>query len=153
MRTLLSLGAEVNAIDRWEETALDGATRGGHTAVVDLLKHKGAKLGNEKGAEAKLLKAVDEGDRDMVQTLINAGVSPNASDYDQRYAVHLAVASNNLEMVKLLVENGASLLVVDRFGGTPLTEAARGAARVGSQDMREYLLSHGAAGGFGCCFC
>ena len=30
VRTLLSLGAEVNAIDRWEETALDGATRGGH---------------------------------------------------------------------------------------------------------------------------
>ena len=48
------------------------------------------------------------------------GYDLNLGDYDKRTAIHLAASEGNYEMVKWLVENGADVNAVDRWGGTPL---------------------------------
>jgi ankyrin repeat protein len=45
VKYLVSKGADVNAIDRFEGTPLDGAITGNSLAVVQFLREKGAKFG------------------------------------------------------------------------------------------------------------
>lgn len=52
------------------------------------------------------------------------GLSLDVSDYDFRTPLHLAAAVGDIETVKWLVENGASMQV-DRFGGLAVHDALR----------------------------
>ncbi|CAG8542003.1 3537_t:CDS:10 [Ambispora gerdemannii] len=49
----------------------------------------------------------------------------NCVDYDERTPMHIACTSGHYKIAKFLVERGASVHVRDRFGHTPLFEAAR----------------------------
>ena len=44
-------------------------------------------------------------------------------DYDNRTAMHLASAGGHEEIIKLLINEGCDVNVLDRFGRTPLYEA------------------------------
>ena len=50
-------------------------------------------------------------------------VSEIPADYDGRAGLHLAAAGGHTETVTLLVDQGSSVNVIDRFGRTPLAEA------------------------------
>jgi glutaminase len=52
------------------------------------------------------------------------GVSLDVADYDFRTPLHLAAAVGDVDTVKWLVENGASMQV-DRFGGLAVHDALR----------------------------
>ena len=58
----------------------------------------------------------------------------------QRTALHIACAENSPASVKLLVEAGADVNVMDRWGSGPLDEAVR----VGARSVIEFLLKHNA---------
>jgi glutaminase len=45
------------------------------------------------------------------------------ADYDDRTALHLAAAEGQLEVVRYLLAAGADPRPVDRWGGTPLSDA------------------------------
>lgn len=64
-----------------------------------------------------------------------------AGDYDGRTTLHLAVAEGQMEVVRILLERGALVDVVDRWGSTPLLEALR------LKDMKtaKLLVDKGAA--------
>jgi ankyrin repeat protein len=47
---------------------------------------------------------------ETIKTLIGSGIDINSKDYDNRTALHLAVAQGHFEMVKYLIQNGAKLL-------------------------------------------
>ena len=72
---------------------------------------------------AMLLSAASRGNVDRVLSLLHGGMSPSACDYDRRTALHVAASDGALEVVKVLIEEGASLNERDRFGHTPLDEA------------------------------
>ena len=69
--------------------------------------------------------------------LLRAGCKPDAGDYDNRTALHIASSENVLPAVKALVEAGADIGVADRWGSAPLDEAVR----VGARAVIDYLLS------------
>ncbi|CAN1237041.1 Potassium channel KOR2 [Linum grandiflorum] len=52
-----------------------------------------------------------------MQELIN-GVPPNLSDYDKRTALHLASSEGRVGIVRLLLEKGANVNSLDRWGRT-----------------------------------
>lgn len=64
-------------------------------------------------------------------------------DYDKRTPLHLAVAEGHVELVALLLMNGADPHAMDRWGLTPLAEADRKAARVGSDPIKELFRAGG----------
>ena len=66
------------------------------------------------------------GDVDTIRQLIHQGANLNEpSDYDGKTSLHLACAEGHVEVVQLLLKNGASAYVRDRRGRTPLFEAIR----------------------------
>ncbi|CAN1157452.1 Protein SENSITIVITY TO RED LIGHT REDUCED 1 [Linum perenne] len=71
----------------------------------------------------RLLYCSSKGDRAGVIQELNSGVLPNLSDYDKRTALHLASSEGRVEIVRLLIEKGASVNSLDRWGRTPLSDA------------------------------
>ena len=49
---------------------------------------------------------------------IENGVSPNLADYDKRTALHLASCEGCTEIVNLLLDKGANVNSIDRWGRT-----------------------------------
>lgn len=73
--------------------------------------------------------------------------------YLRRTALHLACANGRLEAVKLLIQTGANINVMDRWGRTPLDDAIHGTVQLThSADLNvgenthvvEYLTAEGA---------
>lgn len=67
----------------------------------------------------------------------------NFRDYDRRTALHVAASEGHLDIVKWLVDAGASINRSDRWGGSPLDDAHRHQ----HQDVIRYLRSEGATTG------
>jgi len=88
-----------------------------------------------------LCQAAVDGKVDQLLLLVKQGLRIDQGDYDKRTALHLAASEGLLGVIKALVDElGASLSVVDRWGGTPLDDAIRS----GHQDVASFLKSRGA---------
>jgi len=68
----------------------------------------------------KLLKAASNNDVEQLSELIKK-VDINSTDYDLRTALHIAVADNNKEAIKFLLENNADPNIKDRWGNIAMT--------------------------------
>ncbi|MBI1875088.1 MAG: ankyrin repeat domain-containing protein [Acidobacteria bacterium] len=77
---------------------------------------------------------------EVVQLLLDAGVSPNCHDEHGVTALMLAARAGQPHMAKLLVQRGADLEARDELGQTPLFYAVQG----GSVELAAVLLELGA---------
>ena len=59
------------------------------------------------------------------QKLAARGVDLDGADYDGRTALHLAASEGHAHVVEYLIAEGVKLSAVDRWGGTPLSDARR----------------------------
>ena len=66
-----------------------------------------------------LLEASNKGDLTTVKNLIKQGIDVNTADYDNRTALHIAVASSNDDIVQFLLDNGADKNLCDRWNNKP----------------------------------
>ena len=144
VKSLCDFGANVNAIDNWSGSPIDDAIRNGHLSTAEELATRGSKVGSQENAGAELMKAITKGDVGRASLLLTAGTSPDTHHYDNRYAIHIAVAKGHADVVSLLIKSGASLDAKDNFGYTPLDEASRHAALLHDNTIVDILLSHGA---------
>lgn len=69
--------------------------------------------------------AAAQGDLREVQQLVARGVDLDGADYDGRTAMHLAASEGQESIVEYFLRLGARPDPVDRWGGTPLTDAKR----------------------------
>ncbi len=75
--------------------------------------------------EDELLRRVGDGDFEATELLLNARMDVNARNDAGQSLLHLGAASENPDLVHLLVERGANVNAVDTNGLTPLMYAAR----------------------------
>lgn len=88
----------------------------------------------------KLLEAAEEGDTDLVRSLIKQGADVNAKDALHYTPLHNAAQYGLAETCKLLLDNGADVNAKSTHGDTPLHEAAWR----GHPVTCKVLLEHGA---------
>ena len=93
-----------------------------------------------------LLDAARTGDRAKVVALLDSGVSANATNKYGVSALGFAAERGHFDIVRLLVERGADVNVVDSFyGSRPVDFALRG----GHLNIAVYLLEHKSPGAIG----
>uniref|UniRef100_A0A8L0DV90 Si:ch211-209a2.2 n=1 Tax=Oncorhynchus mykiss TaxID=8022 RepID=A0A8L0DV90_ONCMY len=114
VRFLLKKGADVNVRDFARETALRDGIRCKSIEVVSQLMSEGAHLETsslELGVEMCCLAFL--GDFKQMEVWKQAGVSFNFADADGRTPLHVAVCTNQPDMVRFCIRNGSSLEVLN----------------------------------------
>src|SRR5690606_28315235 len=92
-------------------------------------------------AQQSLAKYVREGKRDVVLAAITSpDIDVDQTEPDGSTALHWAVYSVDHEMVRALLDAGATADVTNRYGSTPLTEAVK----LGDLELVRMLLDAGA---------
>jgi len=89
--------------------------------------------------ENLLYNALDQGRPRLVRFLVQNNINMNKRDVLHRAAIHFAIANNDLESVKMLVEHGADK-EVKVYYDTPLHKSIR----YGNIQITNYLLENGA---------
>ena len=109
-------------------------------AVVAMLLLVGCK---EERQTSDLLTAIDKGQSDVVQELLDSGIDPNKdASSDGAYPLHLASLKGNKEIVQILLDNEAKidLRATNKDKATPLAWAAF----FGQKDVVSLLIEAGA---------
>ena len=143
VKELVEAGADVNAKDKIEYTALMYAAGGNNKIdVVKYLVEKGADVNakDENGWTA-LMCGVWGNAIDIVKYLVQKGADVNAKDIDGNTALMIAVKKDNIDLVKYLVEKGADVNAKDEDGETALLIVAGGECDI---DIVKYLVEKGA---------
>ncbi|MCX6569195.1 MAG: ankyrin repeat domain-containing protein [Candidatus Aminicenantes bacterium] len=134
-RVLIGAGADVNAVDKFGDRALDLAAWRGKREFVDLLLENGARV-PESGAKWRemLSQAASQGLPALFQRLTRGAKDLKAADATGESLLYAAAAGGSAEIVAALLDKGFDPARPDRFGWTPLHYAARdgrtGAARI-----------------------
>jgi len=87
-----------------------------------------------------LADAVEQGNKALVRTLLDARADVNAAQVDGMTALHWAVYRDDLETAGLLVRSGARVNALNRYGVPPLSLACTN----GNPDLVTLLLGAGA---------
>jgi ankyrin repeat protein len=147
---MIQRGGDVNATDDRGDSVYQFAVRFGHPALAILLEHHGARTDSATemdryvgacvigtasppppipadAAADVLCRRAQLGDATAVRRLLRAGVDPNATGgMDGTPPLHWACWRGQLEASRVLVEHGASLTQINRYGGTALGTTIHG---------------------------
>ena len=72
-----------------------------------------------------LCSATQNGKTQDVEELCKKDTVDCSLEYDDRTPLHIAATNGDIKMVRKLLEHGASIHKVDKYGGTPLLDAIR----------------------------
>ena len=147
VRLLLDRGAEVNATQARDFSALMFAAAEGHANVIELLIERGANAAATTIASTKperrpaggmtaLLFAARQGHMEAVRELLAGGADVDQSSADQTSPLLIAVLNGHYDMAYLLLENGADPSAADVNGRGALYSAI---------DLRNVQWSQGPA--------
>lgn len=143
-KELVDQGVDVNAANSNGASALMLASFNGHHKVAFyLLDHKANVRHTDSGGFNALMLACESASPDLklVRRLLTLGSDVNAYSNGKSTALMTAAKSGHLEIVKLLIENGASINVANSdHRVTPLIWAANG----GHFSIVKLLLKNGA---------
>lgn len=139
--SLVTAGANVNALSSKKHTSLQMAAQTGDVALVRLLVSADAEL-ECRDAEgwSPMLGAALVGHVDVVETLLASGANVDATDNYGQTPLHWASYWGHITVVEALLTAGASMDLSDKYCTTPLHMASK----AGLHDVMEALLAAGA---------
>ena len=122
---LVENGADVNAKDRQNKTAMIHASESGRLEMVKCLVKNGADVNAKDNLnDTALMAASFNGHLETVKYLVENGAQLNAKREDGVTELMYASERGHLEMVKYLVEKGANVNATDIFNRTASTMAS-----------------------------
>ncbi|THW62045.1 hypothetical protein D6D19_09868, partial [Aureobasidium pullulans] len=132
VRTLIDMGAYVNAQGGRYGNALQAASFAGHDKLVQMLLESGADVNAQGGDYGNALQAASaEGHDKIVQQLLDVGAEVNAQGGEYGNALYAASAGGHDKLVQILLDKGADVNAQDGDYGHALQVAsARGHERI-----------------------
>lgn len=116
----------VNQPDEHGNTALIWAAEHGHVHLVErLVAHPGVDV-NIRGylGATAICRAARRGNTNVLQRLLQAGADPDIGNDKLQYPLHFAAFKQHPACVRVLVDHGANLDVLDRKGRVPAEDTA-----------------------------
>lgn len=147
VKLLLSHGANVNAADSQNRSALMMASAGGYMDIVALLLESGANLYScSQQNDTVLMVAAAGGHNELVLRLLDMGLDVNAANDLGKTALMSAALRGHTQTAASLLAGGAKIDLKDTMGNTALLLAATGVLHKGggSVDTVKLLLASGA---------
>ncbi|KAL4997546.1 ankyrin repeat-containing domain protein [Aspergillus recurvatus] len=140
VRTLLSHGADVHAVDERARTALHFAAEKGNTLAIDLLLQAGADIHrtNDRG-KTPVLVAASKNQYHAVERLLANGADADDVDHVGRTALIHAADQSVVSVARLVIQHGADVDHADMFGRTAVSYATEN----GSLEMVRLLIEAG----------
>ncbi len=135
---LVQKGAKENAIANDNTTCLSMAALGGHEKLFNKLLLEQKKLKGPKCLGAALLAATQQGNMNIVNTLLAAGADINTRDKCNNTPLIHAAKLGHYEVVRLLLQHNAEPMCQNKWGLNPLSYAAL----CGNEDIVTYLLKN-----------
>ncbi|WP_265044164.1 ankyrin repeat domain-containing protein [Wolbachia endosymbiont (group A) of Epagoge grotiana] len=130
---LLGRGADIEVRDIYNQTSLDLATRKGYLDIAGILK--------QVQLDRKLLTIVESGGFNEAKGLIAQGANIDTNDKNGNTLLYSAAEIGDLNLVKLLLDNGANIEAKNgEYQATPL----HGAVENYRIDVVKLLLNRGA---------
>jgi uncharacterized protein len=134
VQVLIDHGADVNATQSRNFTALMFAAAEGHAAVIERLLAAGADpnastLASKKperrppGGMSPLLFAAREGHIDAARALLDGGANVNETGADTTSPLLIAVVNGHYDLAYMLLDRGANPSIADANGRAPLYAA------------------------------
>ena len=146
--TLLSAGADVNALDEDGASPLYLACERGKAEFIELLLSRGANPNTETVNKYPLLVACEARNNDVVKLLLEYSADVNVRDGSGRTALHLALESKSHHstgsdagisvLVQLLLDGGANVNAASKYGETPFYIACSNGLESVVKKMLEY---------------
>jgi ankyrin repeat protein len=139
-QSLLTDGANINARNKFQDTALTEASTSGYLDLVKVLLARGADVNakNENGW-TPLICAASQGNIEIVKLLLENGADLNAKNRLGMSALSRSIYDGKLDTFKLLLARGAEIEFQDQLGDTPLALALGG-----HPEIATILLERGA---------
>lgn len=129
IQELLDNGEDVNSRNESGETALHWSAYHSRTDVMQFLIEREADVNaKDKFGRTPLMVAVsiDSGEEiELINFLLMKGADPNLRDQWNNTALHIAAGVGSPEVIKALLEKGASTKILNNSGETPLQIAEK----------------------------
>ncbi|KAL4934327.1 ankyrin repeat protein [Aspergillus undulatus] len=127
MNGIAMAGADVNAVEGRNKTALHLAVAHGNETILTLLLRHGADVNaRSDGGWTPLHNACDRGSESIVRKLLGAGAKINSQLLNGISPLHLAAQGGHREVVECLLERtDLKQRLRDNFGSTPFLRAAQ----------------------------
>ena len=143
---LVQKGIDLESENNTGSTVFMEAVRNNDIEMCNILLSLGSNINTTNGSGyTPLMEAYQNGSKQMVQYLLDKGCDTNvqARNNEQRTALIMAVAKNDLEMCDMLLDHGANLEIGDRDGKTPILVCACADDSDYKKETFEYLISKG----------
>ena len=143
VEVLIEAGADINTTSIQKMTALNYAINANKLDAIKLFIENGIDPDTviDKYETTLLMWAARNGHNDLVEALIEAGADINTTSIQKMTALNYAINANNLDAIKLFIENGIDPdMVIDKYETTLLMWAAKN----GHNELVEVLIKAGA---------
>ncbi|KAI0407367.1 ankyrin repeat-containing domain protein [Xylaria palmicola] len=120
---LLMNGADIDMLDRQNKSALYYGVVNGNADLVAALLKKGARVDVAHGSGKSTLLFDSISRPEIVRHLMRHGADANIANESGNTAINLVSASGNLEVARILIENGANIEHKNMFGWAPILDA------------------------------
>ena len=126
VQLLCERGADVNAKDKYGNTALHVAVQIGNIAVVKFLLRESVSVDAMNGSHGgtALMEAAGSGWDSIAVVLLQSGANVSMTNYKDQTALSIAAYNGHERTAKILLNSGADLESRDDEGLTPLSVAA-----------------------------
>lgn len=140
MKILIESGADVNAKNAFEATALMWCANDLEKTRLLLDKGANANAKSKQGRTPLMVAAAGNGASEIVKMLLAKGADVSARDHSKSSALLDALDANDNASIRMLIDAGADLNVRSESGDTPLMIASS----YGNVEAMRELLSKGA---------
>jgi ankyrin repeat protein len=127
LKLLLKAGADVNARNAFDATALLWAARDPDKARLLIEHGANVNIRSKQGRTPLMVASLRYGSAPLIALMLAKGADVNAKDEKRNdTALSLAASVGDVETMRLLLAKGADPGAVDSFGATPIAVAALG---------------------------